>query len=554
MSGGSGNIIQGNYVGLASDGVTALGNANLGVQVDAGSNNTIGGTASNAGNVISANANIGVEINAASTGTTVQGNLIGTNKTGTLDRGNTLGGVQIANADNNTIGGTAAGAGNVISGNGDPVPFNNASGVEVSVGTGNLIRGNYIGVAADGATALGNTGAGTRVVGGSGNTIGGTAAGAGNVISSNGTFGVDLNGSTSGNVVQGNLIGTDKTGTLNRGNAETSLLINGSSNNTIGGTAPNAGNTIAFGGIDGIEIDSGTGNSIRANSIFSNNGFPADGLGIDLDGDYVTANDTGDGDTGANGAQNYPVISQATSAGVLGTTINGTLNSAAGTDFHLDFYSSPSCDPSGFGEGQVYVGAQDVTTDGSGNAPFSAAFPSVTVAPGDVVSATATDPAGNTSEFAQCATVNVGGSGGSLTGSLIQDPPPPEVNLTAYGTQDWAIWGYAAGGTSTSLAPDDRKAGASARCRDLTNIDPAPSIVLRALGQFFPPVAIPPYHFDWSNGTSPAADTNAQGGLQHDGQQQALSTLNHGFAFDVPAGTLPEPSGSSSRPIALRAS
>ena len=113
-------------------------------------------------------------------------------------------------------------------------------------------------------------------------------------------------------------------------------------------------------------------------------------------------------------------------------------------------------------------------------------------------------------------------------------PDPPDTrsaNLSALGTTDWAVWGYANSGTSTSLAPDVRKAGGSA-ISDLTNIDPAPSVNLRGIGQFAEPFA-----FSWTNGSPPASATNASAGLQHDGQTQALSTLGHGFAFDVPADT-----------------
>ncbi len=134
------------------------------------------------------------------------------------------------------------------------------------------------------------------------------------------------------------------------------------------------------------------GNAIRGNFISSNSG-----IGIDLGGDGVTANDVIDVDTGANGLQNLPVI---TSANSTNTTIAGTLNSTPNTGFTIDFFASPSCDPSGFGEGQRYIGSTVIVTGGNngtffmeGGQPFVA---------GEFVTATALDVSGNTSEFSAC--------------------------------------------------------------------------------------------------------------------------------------------------------
>src|SRR6185436_6737045 len=146
----------------------------------------------------------------------------------------------------------------------------------------------------------------------------------------------------------------------------------------------------------------GTGNSFRSNSIFSNGGAPgtAANLGIDLGLFGVTPNDVGDGDGGANNQQNFPVITSVTvSAGSI--NIKGTLNSAANTTFTLDFYNNSACDPTGFGEGARFVGSAPATTDGSGQASFDVNF-SVTLPPNVILTATATDPGNNTSEFSQC--------------------------------------------------------------------------------------------------------------------------------------------------------
>jgi hypothetical protein len=168
------------------------------------------------------------------------------------------------------------------------------------------------------------------------------------------------------------------------------------------------GNTIAFNSPGGVRIQSpGTGNAVLSNSIFSNNG-----LGIDLEPNGVTANDPGDGDTGANNRQNFPVLTLAASGS---TVIEGTLNSTPNTQFRIEFFSNSACDPSGHGEGETPVGATMVTTDGSGNVAFGVIL-GATVPVGHFITSTATDPDNNTSEFSQCIAVT---------------PPPPdeEINI-----------------------------------------------------------------------------------------------------------------------------
>ena len=131
-------------------------------------------------------------------------------------------------------------------------------------------------------------------------------------------------------------------------------------------------------------------------------------MGINLNGGSengfgVTANDPGDSDNGPNKLQNYPVLTSANSAAV----IQGSLNSVANKPYRIDFFSSPAADPSGFGEGQTWIGAVNVTTDATGNATFNQDFPgSLTV--GSVVTATATGTGtggSGTSEFSAAITV-----------------------------------------------------------------------------------------------------------------------------------------------------
>ena len=203
----SGNVIQANIIGLNAAGTATLGNGESGVRIfgDAGAN-TIGGTTSSARNVISGNID-GIYIQEAD-GSVIQGNYIGTDATGLIDLGNSDRGIQLeSGANNTTVGGTSAGARNVICGNDN-------DGVIISDGanpgtgtTGTVIQGNYIGVAADGTTALGNTGHGVHLTTVDNNTIGGTATGAGNIIANNSWAGVQIQDNTAtGNTISGNAI------------------------------------------------------------------------------------------------------------------------------------------------------------------------------------------------------------------------------------------------------------------------------------------------------------------------------------------------------------
>ncbi|MFQ5614192.1 MAG: choice-of-anchor Q domain-containing protein, partial [Anaerolineae bacterium] len=151
---------------------------------------------------------------------------------------------------------------------------------------------------------------------------------------------------------------------------------------------------------DGVRVLSGpgnTGNAITANRIFNNTG-----LAIDLGGDGVTPNDAGDADSGPNNLQNFPVLQRAIPAG-SSTNIEGLLNSTPETVFNLEFFANPACDPSGFGQGQTFLGAISATTDLAGTARFTGTLPAATTN-GQFVTATATDPSGNTSEFSPCIT------------------------------------------------------------------------------------------------------------------------------------------------------
>ena len=247
-----------------------------------------------------------------------------------------------------------------------------------------------------------NTRDGVRITSGpSGNTIGGTAAGAGNVISGNATNGVEINGaSTTTTLVQGNFIGTDPTGTSAVPQPAADGVLDprsAATNNTIGGTSRGQGNTIAFnvgkGVVVGAQCDRRQyGNAILRNSIFGNTA-----LGIDLGNDGVTLNDSS-GHAGPNLFQDFPVLTSAvTTSG--GTRSRGRVHGPANSTIRVEFFSNPTADPSGYGQGQTFLGSVTVPTNGSGDGTFT--FAAGSIASGSFISATATDANNNTSEFAK---------------------------------------------------------------------------------------------------------------------------------------------------------
>ena len=146
-----------------------------------------------------------------------------------------------------------------------------------------------------------------------------------------------------------------------------------------------------------MSLATDTTSAILSNSIFSNTG-----LGIDLDPNGVTPNDAGDGDTGPNNLQNFPVLNSSITTGSV-IRIRGNLDSAASTDFRIELFENDSCDASGNGEGETFLGATTATTNGAGIAGFDAILTKA-VAAGQLITATATDPDNNTSEFSACQT------------------------------------------------------------------------------------------------------------------------------------------------------
>jgi hypothetical protein len=215
-------------------------------------------------------------------GNTVSGNFVGTDASGTLDRGNDSFGGVLVNGDSNTVGGTSPAARNVISGN-------EGEGININSGAGHKVQGNLIGTKKDGTGALGNAGVGVFVHDAQGNLIGSpggvTARFAANTVAFNGAGGVKIQ--------------------------------------SFASNVATAGNRVLF------------------NSIFSNAGLGIDLVGGTENAAGATANDPSDADEGPNDLQNRPVVTSAKTVGGS-TTIQAKLNSAPSDPFVVEFYSNPS--------------------------------------------------------------------------------------------------------------------------------------------------------------------------------------------------------------------
>lgn len=400
------DLVAGNFLGVDTDGATLVGDPGYVVEAVNGiSGATIGGTTPAMRNVI-AGTNSDLILTDAN-GTTIQGNYIGINAAGTAALGPGPRAIDVELGTGITIGGSTAGAGNVIGTwfvraiqLGEAGAFTTADVV---------IQGNLIGTDATGTTGISHGGSDAISVGRVANTtIGGSAAGAGNVIANPGGDGIVVlgdSGGVSGVTIQGNKIGTDVTGTSPIPNGHCGINVsgfNGVAIGSIGGTGAGEGNVIAFNGTHGIGVaGSVTGWAIEGNSVFGNGN-----LGITLGGDCgsasvtATPNDPGDGDPGANDLQNFPVLDTPDFPG--GTSVSGTLNSTAGHTFRIEVFANDACDSSGFGEGKTFVGTVDTgPTDTNGDVGFTVSFGKTIGA--TALTATATDlTTGDTSEFSAC--------------------------------------------------------------------------------------------------------------------------------------------------------
>ncbi|HEV8481565.1 MAG TPA: right-handed parallel beta-helix repeat-containing protein [Candidatus Eisenbacteria bacterium] len=441
--------LQACYVGTNAAGTAASPNASFGVYVS-GSDALIGGRIPAYRNIISGNGFMGLALTAGAARDTVMNNYIGTDVTGTLavpnaDYGLETGGATQTVIDNNLVSGND-GFGIYVDSSSEPAPAdgvritrnyvgtdasgqhalpNTGKGIDLlssytivgGINAGNVISGNgdfgiicdgaflpsyhqilgnKIGVSADGTRPLGNAAGGIDLYNSTNNIIGVSRGdGSGNIIGANGGAGIQIDGTSVNNSIQGNAIGTSFNGALALGNTGAAITTE-SDLATIGGSGL-AGNVIAHNN-GGIYID-GVQNKIEGNLIFQN----GPGLGIDnmQPALGVTPNDAPpDPDDGGNHLQNYPVL---TGASVVGSSVQlvGTLASDFNRQYTIDFYSNRACSASGYGEGESWAGQLVATTDGTGNIGFLIMIPLSSVV-GYVFTATATDDAGSTSEFSLC--------------------------------------------------------------------------------------------------------------------------------------------------------
>ena len=457
---GSGNFIEGNFIGVDPDGVTARIN-HYGIADVGGSNgNSIGGTTPQARNIISASSvyGVGMGVIAAPNTWLFQGNYLGTNKDGTGVVGIGLTGIDIPGI-NAVIGGTIAGAGNLITGQSANIDIIQTQGCQNQCVPAefDLIQGNYIGTDITGATVPAiPSGSGFYLVQATDNTIGGTTPAARNIISGNSIEGISIAGGSTGNLVEGNYIGTDVTGTQALPNGAGVILAVGYSiipggtfpgtptqSNVIGGTVAGSGNLISGNAGSGVVVASAAGivqgNVIAGNLIgtdatgaqpLHNNG---DGVTFENNAAYNTVGGSaaGSGNTIAYnlgaGVNINPGGSGATNEAVIGNTIFSNKNAGvlvySGTQNTVSQNSIYSNQQLG-----IVLGVSGVTQNSSCQTVTTGAnllqnAPVLTAGAGNTfVSATATDPNGNTSEFSNCVATSLNGSLLTIAGSLNSTP------------------------------------------------------------------------------------------------------------------------------------
>jgi CSLREA domain-containing protein len=437
--------VWGNYLGTDPTGLIDRGNGGSGVAQANGDNDNLefGGLTPGKRNISSGNNNTGLSPNDGSDNWLIQGNYFGLAANGTSAIPNSTpsgaGALSIDDSVGTTIGGTASGATNVISGN-------LSMGIAPDHTTDLVVQGNYIGTDYTGLVALANGGPGIFGSDGISTFVGGSSLAARNIISGNEGYGISLMNSTNFKVT-GNYIGV--AGDLSAlANDNTGVNIDGGSG-AVGGTVAGEGNIIANAasgfGVNVVSVSSQPYVSILGNSIYDNNDI---GIGFNTS---LIANDVGDIDVGPNDQLNFPDNMTYRERGG-NTVMNYTLDVPAG-DYRVEFFSNTTPDGSGYGEGKTFLTSQNVTSTGTGSQSFSKTLAGVSI---PSVSATATlidsgRPSGfrMTSQFGATAIegpavsdasiektiLNPGGvsAGGTIDYQLIlTNNGPDDINLTQF--------------------------------------------------------------------------------------------------------------------------
>lgn len=436
--GASETRVFGNSVGTNATGTAAVPNTGFGVRFLYGQFNDVGSDLPGSGNVISGNSGSAAVDIADESGSTVSGNLIGTRADGLTPLPNqTVFTVGICcsatGAQDVLIGGVTPTAGNTIAGN-------QASGASVRVmGEFSAVLGNRIGVGTDGITALASSGVAVLIDPATQNaTIGDGISG--NLIGNHSAAGVQVEGPGAfGTVIRGNAIGANSAGDP-AGNGGAGVRINGADAVSVGepgglltpvnqplGFAP--GNEIAHNGGPGVLVLGTSGHRISGNRIYNNTG-----IGIDLNGDGVSANDAGDVDTGANDTQNYPVLYGVTA--VIGSfQYRGQLDALPSRSYRIEFYGA---------NGQTLYGSTTVSTDANGFASFTQSFAAAPLPNPTTLSALAIDlSTGDTSEFAAAPGINLLAVAGDNQNTLVGAPFATPLTVRANDTRGNAVPRYA---------------------------------------------------------------------------------------------------------------
>ncbi len=441
---GNSNTIESNYLGLDLSGNVAANTT--GVRVT-GSSNTIGGTTAAQRNIISGNTDSGVILTTSANNNVVAGNYIGTDPSGSSARPNDRGVQILDGSDNNTIGGATTAHRNLISGNTTYGIYIEGSAPAASPDN-NSIQNNWIGLDVSGTTILSNASANVKLINYAlGNHVG--TNGAGNVIAGS-NFGVIVN--ADGNYVYGNTIGLASDGVTPAANTTGGIFIN-AANTFVGSMTAGEENVIASNGGYGIGVGGGNANSFLGNSLHDNGG-----IGIDLNTDGVTPNDAGDADTGPNGYQNAPVI---TDVAILG-----------GGDIRIAYNIDSSSAPSGVGSVMFEFFKADASGEGKthllfnciagNNLGIGTSFSAPSVVAGDSIVATATTYtdsscitlADGTSEFsAPFIAANCTPPAVTITGPTTYCAGAANITLDAGAGFDTYLWSNGATTRTISVAP-----------------------------------------------------------------------------------------------------